>query len=492
MQCVMLHLLLVSLLKQHRPCSSSATAGGRMLLQPIDAASLIPLWQDHGSGSPLPGAAFAVPTAELGVDTWQQGNHSWVNIFGSYWQSNYLAAGTFETIGWETSGPTAYDHFTAKVIGFRSNESFHYGPPIAAATLTPPGAELDEVAPTDPLVVIPTDFSLVGQVNKTKASLYIWRPLAPDGYVALGDLVSNSSTVPTHADFPSVRVVRADCTAPCGPAFAMWALTVKGQPPLSIWGARSNAAGDSISGAQFVATNISVSTEDATSTIPPTLQCLAAACVTPVGSSPEQVHLSLGVSTDPEKASVVIKWTTAMATVDSTCLYRDADDTSGSSSRAVGVAEVHAPAWDRTEYLHSVEIHGLSAWSAYTYQCGSLSAGVMTPPVRFHIDTPVPTIAWLGDTGNHPMWTQRTVPAIGKLVDQGEVDAFVHVPTLYKIGVEFFCVSLSLSDTLMMMIIIMIFITIYDSNMYVLSGAGRRHGVLFSCRWRGGWRSVHA
>ena len=54
----------------------------------------------------------------------------------------------------------------------------------------------------------------------------------------------------------------------------------------------------------------------------------------------------------------------------------------------------------------------------------------MTPPVRFHIDTPVPTIAWLGDTGNHPMWTQRTVPAIGKLVDQGEVDAFVHVPIL--------------------------------------------------------------
>lgn len=426
------HVLLVSLWScSSSSSSSSATADdGAMLLQPIDAGTLIPLWQDHGSGSALPGAAFAVPTAELGADTWQQGKHSWFNIFGSYWQSNYLAAGTFETVGWKTGGPTAYDHFTAKVIGYRSNESFHYGPPIAATTLTLPDANLEELAPSYPLVATPTGFSLVGQVNNTKSPLYIWRPLAPDGYVALGDLVSNSSTVPTHIDFPTVRVVRADCTTPCGPAFAMWALTVKGQPPLSIWGARAKATGDSISGGQFIATNMSVSTEDAVGTTPPTLHCLATACVAPVGTSPEQVHLSLGISTGPENASMVFKWTTAMATADSTCLYRKADATSGSSSRAVGVAQVHAPAWDRTEYLHSVEITGLSAQSVYSYQCGSLSAGVMTPPVRFHIDTPVPTIAWLGDTGNHPMWTQRTVPAIGKLVDQGEVDAFVHVPIL--------------------------------------------------------------
>lgn len=413
-------LLLGPVLQQLWACASAKQyADGMLLLQPVDPKSLVPTWQDHGSGSALPGSAFAVPTIDLGVETWQQGNHSWANIFGGYWQSNYLDPGTFESVGWNAGGSKAYDHFTAKVLGYRSNESWQYGPPMAAAELASP-ADLDGTAPSRSLLALPTGFSLVGQVNKTMIPLYIWRPLAPEGYVALGDLVSNSSTAPSGAESPSVHVVRADCATPCGPAFALWALSAKGQPALSIWGARAKAGTDDISGGQFIATNISVSTEDATATVPPTLQCLAAACAAPTGMSPEQIHLALGVTTaDPSSvSSMVIKWTTSVATPDSACLYRQAAGATSDYMHAVGSAQVHAPAWDRTEYLHTVELTGLSAQSEYIYRCGSQSAGVMSPPVRFRTNTAAPTIAWLGDTGNHPMWTRRTVPAIGKLVDQ--------------------------------------------------------------------------
>ena len=202
-----------------------------------------------------------------------------------------------------------------KTAGFRSNESFRYGPPLAAALLPIPSGSSPITA--SQLMVAPTGFELVAQINKTKAPLYIWRAVAPAGYVSLGDLVSNSSAAPTTSAV-TTRVVRSDCATACGPAFALWATSPKGEAALSIWGARPKPGSGDVSGAQFIATNISVTTEDA-ATSPPTLQCLAAACVAPAGMSPEQIHLALGVPS-PGTSSMVIKWTTEVATPDSTCL----------------------------------------------------------------------------------------------------------------------------------------------------------------------------
>jgi hypothetical protein len=104
-----------------------------------------------------------------------------------------------------------------------------------------------------------------------------------------------------------------------------------------------------------------------------------------------------------------------LQTPDSTCVYGPVPaggEKLARPSHVVGTAQAHLPAWDRTEYLHSAEITGLLPNTEYSYQCGSVSAGVLSPPVAFHTDTPFPTIAWLGDTGNHPLWTSRTVPTL--------------------------------------------------------------------------------
>ena len=128
---------------------------------------------------------------------------------------------------------------------------------------------------------------------------------------------------------------------------------------------------------------------------------------------------------------MVVSWTTAALTPDTTCLFGTHQEKL--TQTAVGTAQLHRPAFDRTEYLHTVALSGLSSGSAgtrYHYRCGSTSSGVLSPLSSFRSDVPQGeplTVAWLGDTGNHPVWTARTVPAIGNLAANGSVDAFIHV-----------------------------------------------------------------
>ena len=277
--------------------AAAAAIGDKLLIRPASATgALTAAFTDHGSGSPFPATAFAVDTAAL-RSSFVQGEHDWLQIFGDYWQANDLAAGAFQTKNWAEAAATLYDRMSAKVLGHSFGQSAGYGPPVAAALMSgvtpgPAGA-----GPRPPLLARPPSAILVATVNHTKPPLFIFRPLAPAGYISLGDILSNSSTPPDFtATASTVRVVRESCATPCGNAFSLWAVHTKGAPPLSIWGARPILGSGDVGGGQFLASNIPVTTEDAwpLGQATPVLQCLAAACVAPAGQSPEQIHLALG------------------------------------------------------------------------------------------------------------------------------------------------------------------------------------------------------
>ena len=402
----------------------------KLLLQRIVPAAARLTWQDHGSGAPIPGAAWAVD-ATVADASLVQGSQTWRSVFGDYVQADYLAAGTYQTTGWASGAPKRYDHFTAKVFGHRSNESFGYGPPLVAVLMAGEGAQ---AAGQLPLLAAPSSFALVGRINKTKTTtpLYLWRPLPPPGYASLGDLATNTSTLsPQRA--AAVRVVRKDCTTPCGAAFATWFVTPKKNagPPLSLWGARPRPGSGDTSGGQFLASDVSVTTEDEPlkPPEPPQLLCLAAKCIAAAGQSPEQVHLApSGADKNGDATSMLISWTTDRATPTTECIW-SAGKGGALDERTAGSAVAHRPAFDRVEFLHTVTLTGLryAQDASYSYRCGSLAGGTLSPVASFTTDAAAPVVAWLGDTGNHPVWHTRTVPAIGQLVASGSANAFVHV-----------------------------------------------------------------
>ena len=202
-------------------------------------------WADHGSGSD-----YDISCYDLTVK---------VDLFsklGHYCQGDYLDAGT------------------------GTNWQVPYGPPFLVADLSDALAE-------------PTGWVHLYSVDFATTTADFWRPMAPDGYRALGDFVTTTGAAPEDE---TIRVVSESCTVPCDNDVHLWTST---DGDLLVYG-QSGADNDEAYSLGLARTfNTSAEVEAGT-------YCLAASCVTDSATIPEQIHLALGASPD----YMAVQWAT--------------------------------------------------------------------------------------------------------------------------------------------------------------------------------------
>ena len=188
-------------------------------------------WADHGSG-----ADYDVSCYDLAVK---------VDLFsklGDYCQGDYLDAGA------------------------GTNWQKPYGPPQIVADV---GGALAE----------PVGWIHLYSVDYATVTADIWRPLAPEGFVALGDFVTTTGAAPEDE---TIRVVSAECTVPCGNDVHLW---TSPDGDLLIYG---QSGADNVEALSLgLARSFNTSAE-----VEAGAHCLASSCVTDGTTIPEQVHLS--------------------------------------------------------------------------------------------------------------------------------------------------------------------------------------------------------
>ena len=224
-------------------------AGGKLATQ---RASVADLWADHGSGSA----------------------HD-VTVYSTTPPAGYLALSDYAQVGY----PDAAGRF--------SDWATPYGPPIVVR----------ETNETGGLLAQPASWTKIYSASAAKP-FDLWRPVAPAGYLALGDVGTTNGKEPPAGTYATVH---ESCVASCAADVMLWG---DKEGKLALFG----ASGDGVTTISAGGLLADVSYPTGPLVAQQQALCLKASCIADTDDFPEQIHIALGFF----PSQMAVQWATAV------------------------------------------------------------------------------------------------------------------------------------------------------------------------------------